>query len=340
MREARPYFFWFMISLAATSGSIIGRNPDEKEKQKKYLQGGTEEKVTFYARKNGTSNQFISRHGLLVRQPRARATILICHGFMCDKNDIKFLSFLFNDYNTFVFDFRAHGENHENQCCSLGADEAYDVIGAAEFIKKDPELSKLPLIVYGFSMGAVASIIAQSQHPQLFTAAIWDCPFDSTEKIIERSIARLKFTIFGHDIALPQCILTFLQKYAFHPYIQSLLKVSFKAIAKIDASQINTRIARVSTEQAMTKITIPTFLIICANDEKAPVESVIRLYYATRGYKRLWITNGRRHFDSFFNNPSKYIYKIRAFVTNVLDNKIAKKEQQKTIDDTIPVPLT
>ena len=70
-----------------------------------------------------------------------------------------------------TFDFRGHGKNNEGQYCTFGRDEALDVIAAVKFIKSDPELQKLPLFVYGFSMLGNASngIIDEQQERCLWT---------------------------------------------------------------------------------------------------------------------------------------------------------------------------
>jgi pimeloyl-ACP methyl ester carboxylesterase len=298
--------------------------------EKNYIDGEVDD-VTFFTKANECSNQQLARKGILVRRPEAKATILICHGFMCDKNDVQFIRTMFADYNTFTFDFRAHGELKENQYCTLGQDEAYDVIGAAEYIKSQPDLKDIPLIVYGFSMGAASSILAQSIQPNLFTAAIWDCPFDSTEKLVARNIDHLKISLFGYEIPMPGKWI--LHRYAFNPYVQSILKASLKAIAKVDSCSINTRIACVNPEQAIKRVSIPTYFIVCKHDEKAPVEAVQSVYEGAAGFKRLWITEGRRHFDSFFKQPEKYMHKIRHFIDSVLENKLSTKEQAKIIID-------
>ncbi len=298
--------------------------------EKNYIEGNVEN-VTFFSKANETSNQQLARKGVLVRKPGSKATVLICHGFMCDKNDVQFIRTMFADYNTFTFDFRAHGELKENQYCTLGQDEAYDVIGAAEYIKSQPDLKDTPLIVYGFSMGAVSSILAQSMQPHLFTAAIWDCPFDSTEKLVARNIDQLKLSLFGYEIPMPGK--SIMHQYAFNPYVQSLLKASLKAIAKIDSCSINTRIACVNPEQAIKRVTIPSYFIVCKRDEKAPVEAVKSVYEGAAGFKRLWITEGRRHFDSFFSQPEKYMHKVCHFIESVLENNIGSKEQAKIITD-------
>src|SRR3990172_2398269 len=141
------------------------------EQQSKYIDGSAMEYVTFFSEpcSEGTC---IARRGILVKKPDARATILICHGFMCNKFDMGFLRpLLFNRFNVLMFDFRAHGEHIEpHHCCTFGKDEALDVAGAISYIRSRDDLKELPLIAYGFSMGAVAAIQAQaaaSCNPQL-----------------------------------------------------------------------------------------------------------------------------------------------------------------------------
>ena len=96
-----------------------------------------------------------------------------------------------------TFDFRAHGEHCDGQRCTFGRDEHLDVITAAHFLKNHPHLKNKPVIVYGFSMGAVAAIEAQAKDNSLFSAMILDCPFDSSENIIKRSLESMQFTFFG-----------------------------------------------------------------------------------------------------------------------------------------------
>lgn len=324
-----------LLVLSLCKGLFGESSVEENQGKHKYLYGKQEIPVVFYVKENDKSNRYIARKGHLLKKPDARATVLICHGFMCDKYDVRFLRFLFDNYNTFIFDMRAHGEVIEGQCCTFGRDEAYDVMGAAQFIKSQPDLKDKPLIVYGFSMGAASSILAQSMEPTLFTAAIWDCPFESSENLIARGLDRLRLNIWGYEFELPGKSL--LQKYAYNDYVQSILKVVLKTVAKMDATQVVTCIVPIHPQEAIKKVTIPCLIIGCKNDDKAPQEAVQAVYNNAQGFKRLWITNGRRHFDSFFYNPEKYSYKINRFIEKLLDKQLPEKAQEKIeieIDET------
>ncbi len=39
-------------------------------------------------------------------------------------------------------------------------------------------------------------------------------------------------------------------------------------------------------------------------------------------YKVLWLTNGRRHFDSYFYNPEKYVKEIRTFIDKAVNGSL------------------
>ena len=304
----------------------------ERETQFKYA-GAYVEEVTLKAECGVSGKGSCVRTGILWRNPdpKTPATVIIAHGFACNKNDIRFMRYIFEAYHVLVFDFRAHGDSTDRQCCTFGYDEANDVKAAVDFVRSDAQLKKLPLISYAFSMGAVASIEAQARFGKLFDCAIWDSPFDSTEELLVRMMGNLKITMFGHVFAVPGR--SFLMKYAYNPYVQSLLKMALKTVANIDASQVPTRIVPIDTVAAAQKIEIPAFFITCRNDAKAPPYAVRKIYDAAMGYKRFWITDGRHHFDSYFFNPEKYVYKVRHFVEKFLSGTYKKGEQQRIYQD-------
>ncbi|MGB8467879.1 MAG: alpha/beta hydrolase [Candidatus Babeliales bacterium] len=300
--------------------------------QTKYLNGGRLEYVTFYSQESADTATQFERRGILYIHPHARATIVMCHGFMCNKFDSAFIrQSLFGDYNVLMFDFRAHGENTEQQCCTFGRDEALDVHAAVAYAKSRADVGQLPCICYGFSMGAVAAILAQQEDDTLFDALILDCPYDESQNILKHSIQRLYISIFGFNFDIPGRAL--LERFAFNTYVQSILKSLLKTVAQLDATATNTYIYPASPVQAVKSIHAPCFFIHCKNDEKVPVGAAQKIFANAAGYKRLWITNGRRHFDSLFYNPDKYRYKVNTFITDVLDNKVRAKKKAKILYD-------
>ncbi len=291
----------------------------------------TLESVKFYSQKSLSSTEKIVRHGTIKLKKDAPATVVVCHGYMCDKTDVGLFRTIFKNYNVLTFDFRAHGQEKDGQYSSLGHDEIYDVIGAVEYLRSRPEFATKPLIAYAFSMGAVSAIGAQSSHGKLFDGMILDCPFDHTDTVLQKGIDQLKFTIFGHEVAMPGR--TLLQKYAYNPYVQKFVKAVFKAITPLDAMTIKTRIKPVAPVESIENVHVPCYFITCKNDDKVPVDSVISVYMGAKGYKRLWITNGRRHYDSFFYNPEHYVHRINEFVQQVAIGTLKNDQSGQIFQD-------
>jgi pimeloyl-ACP methyl ester carboxylesterase len=180
-------------------------------------------------------------------------------------------------------------------------------------------------------MGAVSAIEAQARSLDLFDAMILDCPFESSEKVIQSGLKELKCSIFGYQFDLPGK--DFLQKHAFHPYVQALVKAVLKTVAQMDATCVNTNFCPLCPAESAKKIVVPAFFIHCKNDQKVPVEQVKNVYENAAGFKRLWITNGRRHYDSFFYNPEKYIEQVRLFCDQVLNDDIASMPLEDVVED-------
>ncbi len=298
----------------------------------KLLNDAIEEEVTFFARESISSDAQIPRKGVLIKRPGAKATVLICHGFLCDKYDVSFLHMLFTEYNSMAFDFRAHGEDKEGQVCSFGRYESYDVIAAAEFIKSHPDLKDKPLFIYGFSMGAAAAILAQARQPDLCDAMILDCPFDSSDKLLDRGIKQLKMNVFGYKVQMPGS--SFLRSYAYSPYVQSILKTILKTFTNFGSSDIDIKVEPVYPEEAIKYVDVPCYFIACVNDDKAPVEAVLSVYEGAKGFKRCWIDpDGRKHFDTIFRQMHRYFYKVDRFIKVILDGSYINKPRAKVKKD-------
>lgn len=288
------------------------------------------EQISFDVPEEEGSKKTFKKYGQLKIVPDAKANLLLAHGFMCCEADIRFLRFLFPNYNIMTFDLRAHGKNIEDEICTFGQNEYLDIASAARYFKnrKDPELQNKPLFLYGFSMGAVASIIAQSKDPNLFDAMILDCPFESSDKLLERGFSNLKLSFFGYEVKVP--LSWALNSCAYNSYVQSFIKNLLKTISHMDATKINTKISRVYPDEAIKKVNIPVFIIGCKRDDKAPVEAVRKIYDGAQGFKRGWLeTEGKGHYGSLFDQPELYQQRALNFFDMVQSGnykKLAKEE--------------
>jgi alpha-beta hydrolase superfamily lysophospholipase len=261
------------------------------------------------------------RRGELILRSDSPATVILFHGFKCRRSDVRPLrTFMFPDYNTLIFDFRAHGVHaRKGECCSFGVDEVKDVKAAVDFVRSHPQLKDKPVIAYGISMGAAAVIEAQASYDnRLFDAIIIDSPFDSMENVINRGLNNVRYIIFGYDILKTVRIL--LQKSLYSPIMDTILKTCLRLVG-LDATSISTCLKPVCPVESIKQITVPCFIIGCSRDETIPVEAFEKVYEnAGTTEKELWIVDGNSHVDTFSHRPEEYIYKVRAFVTRVLSD--------------------
>lgn len=298
-----------------------------------------EEQITFYARLNPESNEYIARSGIFTHRPDAVATIVFLHGYGRDKFDFAGLALLITEklfattkkeYNTFVFDFRAHGESTAEQHSTLGFDEVNDVYGAIDFLRAQPDVKGKPLIAFALSMGAATTIEAQAQY-QLFDALWLDTPFSSSEDVIKHGLDSLKFKFFGYEWDVPGR--SFLERHAFNPYVQALLKWILKIAANFDSSRVETTVKPISPVESVRKITVPTFFVVCKNDEKVPVSAVQRIYENSHAvYKRLWIAMGRWHCDPVVYRPSMYIDMLNDFIGAIISQRYKREPATGVIE--------
>lgn len=314
-------------------GNVTGKYPD-------HIEGAITETVEIYPQKEADSDETIVRDGLLVCYKGAQATILICHGFMSDQHDSGILRRIFSGgkYNCMTFNFRAHGpkEQCKGQYCTLGRDEAFDVKAAVLFLQKYSLTKGKPIFAYGFSMGSVAAIQAQAKsNNTLFCAMILDCPFDSSQNIIRRSLNKVQISILGKKFEMPG--VTFLRNYAFHPYVQSMVKSLLKAVASGDVRGIDTYICPITPSETIKQVSVPCFFIHCKKDEYMSLDAIKSMYAGVPAlYKKLWITEGRWHFDSYFHNPEKYQQFVINFIEEILKGKAASPCSE-IIEDSINI---
>ncbi|MDP3788481.1 MAG: alpha/beta fold hydrolase [Candidatus Chromulinivorax sp.] len=339
-RKLFVYIHWIMMATMMQAAPLI----DSKDLYnlaaiKQQIHNIQTEDIIFDAFVDASKQATLQRRGILIRRQDPIGTVVICHGYLGCKRDSLALKHLFPNYNVLVFDFRAHGDDRNGQISTIGRDEAFDVIGAVHTVKSDPVMADKPIIAFGFSMGAVSAIQAQSHDDTLFDAMILDCPFDSTDDAMRRGLdEKMQVTLFGKKFTIPGK--QFLLDHMYDDSAQAITQFLFQAITKLDGKTITTKFVQVRPVDAVKKITVPCFFIHCENDKKVPIYAVEQLYHNKPGFKRLWITQGKWHFGSYHNNPELYWYKVNKFLTKLQEQDIADREQEKVCDHRTTVTIT
>jgi len=298
---------------------------------KQQIKGFQPQEVTFDVMADEVSGKTFQRKGLLVRRENALGTVIICHGYLGCKRDAIALKHLFPLYNVLAFDFRAHGELIDGQKSTIGRDEAYDVMGAVSFIKSDSKMNDKPLIVYGYSMGAVSAIEAQAKDQTLFDAMILDCPYDSTDNAMRRGLdEKMKMSFFGKEFNMPGK--EFILAHMYDDIAQVITNYLFQQITTLNSDAVATKFTRVTPIESVKKIKAPCLFIHCDHDKKVPTQAVQNVYENKPGFKELWITLGKGHFGSYNNDPEMYWYRVNKFLNRVVAGAITQRSEGKIYD--------
>ncbi len=231
------------------------------------------EKVTF------TTSDGIALSGWLLSSPRAKATIIIGHGYPFDKGNIfPVTKFLYPQYNLLFYDHRYFGESG-GKITTVGLNEVEDVNAAVKFTKK--RFPKQPLALYGFSLSAAAMLMAQPPAQ----AVIADSPYADLERMINHI-----YFYFG-PLKWPFVKIT------------SVLGKIFLKVSPAD----------VSPAKAVAQSTIPMFIIHGAKDSQIPVENAYALKESNPAIE-LWIVEGADHGQAYALFPEEYQRKIHSFL--------------------------
>ncbi len=127
---------------------------------------------------------------------KSDCAVILVHGIRANKSIMNNLARFYFDkgFAVLSIDLRNHGES-EKTTTTLGYKERFDVEAAAEFLKNKGYKN---IIVHGISMGAVASILARIENPDLINVVIADSPYLSLEES-----SKFVFRRFPNFISIP-----------------------------------------------------------------------------------------------------------------------------------------
>lgn len=218
------------------------------------------EKITFSA----TDGKNLS--GWLVYSPKALGTIICCHGYPANKSDIlPAVSFLYPQFNLFLFDFRGHGDS-QGRLVSFGLREDRDILGAVDYIKGNPKLSKLPVGIWGYSLGGAVAIKACTQSKEI-KAIVTDSTYASFPEMI-------------------------IQYYGNLGPLKYILGSTGKLLGNIF---VKGGLSQLSPESFVDSLNVPILIIHASDDPFVPVEHAKRLYQRAEQPKELLIISDTTH---------------------------------------------
>ena len=132
---------------------------------------------TTYNTVNLTTKDGTKLEGWMIEVPHPRGTVLLFHGHGGKKSGVTAEAYQFNKlgFNTFLLDFRAHGNSGGNTC-TIGFEESEDVKLAYDFIQKRGEKD---LVLWGISMGGATVTKAVHDYHLAPSKIILEMPFGS-----------------------------------------------------------------------------------------------------------------------------------------------------------------
>ncbi len=147
--------------------------------------GLTYRDITFTSREDG-----LELKGWLIPAGNDRPTVIVAHGYRKNRlqDDVPALPVAAwlagKGYNVLMFDFRNSGES-AGTMTSVGQHEVRDLLGAIDFIRQQ---NSQQVILLGYSMGAVTSIMAAARSPEV-AAVIADSPFADLRRYLNANLS-------------------------------------------------------------------------------------------------------------------------------------------------------
>jgi len=259
-----------------------------------HLKTTPKERKLAFSNISFTTNDHIQLKGWYLptqNSPQA-PTIIIAHGLGASKSDFIDLAetFINNNFNVLMFDFRAHGDS-SGRATSLGLKEQQDITAAVDYIYTRTASTNKKIGLYGFSLGGAAGILTAARDTRI-RAIVADTPFSSLKNISADIIKR--------TYHLPSGL--------FIPIANLFYRISF-----------GDWMDRVSPLTAIKKISPrPVFLISSNIDAMTPVYHAERLLNAAAAPKKLWVIQGAYHGGTISSAGEEYTSKLIKYFNKYL----------------------
>ncbi|KXN81197.1 Protein bem46, partial [Leucoagaricus sp. SymC.cos] len=119
----------------------------------------------------------------LIEYPPSKATVLMFHGNGMDHSDLLYHARYYFRYgcNVVTVSYRGYGDS-EGVPSEKGLQR--DAQAIVDWVRNDPGLSKIPIIVYGLSLGGAVAIDVTSKNPEKIKGLILENTFTSIPDVV------------------------------------------------------------------------------------------------------------------------------------------------------------
>jgi pimeloyl-ACP methyl ester carboxylesterase len=227
----------------------------------------------------GLVGRYLDRH--------AEATVVVCHGWPGNKDDMRGLAEALADagFNVLAFDFRSWGESDASPV-TLGYRETQDVLGAVAFARAQHAGRSRRIGIFGLSMGGAAARAAAARCPEIEAVVA-----NSSYSRLDRAIAGVFQSLWGPAAPVFSVPTRWVG--------QRLIGTPLLAVAPVRA------IERISPR--------PVLIIHGTRDWLVDVSEARTLYDAAGGPKELWLVEGADHGRTRRIAPGEYDRRVVGF---------------------------
>jgi fermentation-respiration switch protein FrsA (DUF1100 family) len=221
----------------------------------------------------------------------ARGTIIYCHGLNRSKVEMLPRAQFGHSigYNALLFDERHHGQSGGG-VTSLGYFERLDVLAAVKYSIENRKAER-PIILWGVSMGAVASLLAAAESPDV-AAVISDSAFLSLADTV-----RHHWKLFIHLPGFP------ITEEVIHG-------IGWRGGFPPDAVDSEVAVDRIGNR--------PILFVAVDGDRRMPPDIAQKLYARAQSpLKKIVVLPGTRHGEGFNQARKQYQQAVEEFLSQV-----------------------
>ncbi len=302
-----PLLVLILIGLAVlgmgffASGIAVGRQDWQKQDLKPESVGLTPKTVRFQSR-DGIPLAAWYERSWVTGQPRG--TVILVHGPKGNKARMAGLGTiaLQRGFCVLIPDLRSNGDSGGTYT-TFGYREAADVIAAARWAESN---GNGPIVLWGYSSGAVAVLHAAAQVPDGIAAVIADSPFMRISDVLARESEYLGRSGGNSDVP-----------WSYRLRLWLFTRPAFEKIGRW-AFEVRTGVPFDPPESdlvaAVRRIQAPVLYAAAEGDPVVPVRETRTLYQATPNPKKQLLVQPGKFHSGFVGNPQRYVAATRAFL--------------------------
>jgi alpha-beta hydrolase superfamily lysophospholipase len=218
---------------------------------------------------------------------KPKGLILFCHGRQGNRSGVLTHARYLHKagYALFSFDFRACGDS-DGSMSTIGWREVGDAQGAVSYLRARSDTGKLPLGIFGASMGAAVAIQLAAKTPDI-QCVVADSPYATLDRAVDQRFRG----VFPNGSAALSTPIQFVGE-----QMMGCATSTVSPLAEIP--KIGRR---------------PVFLIHGLADQLIRAEDSQLLFDAAKGPKELWLVPGARHVGAYKTARHEYQKRVTRF---------------------------